>query len=105
MLISMIKDGDAIYCEESQVAAFGSRGYQRADAAEKSSPIAQVSLKDTLLGLDPDADDDWTADKLVKLSVLKELTGREVSRAEVNEAWSGFNRDVLRDVLRSGSSQ
>lgn len=163
MLISLAKDGDVISCEESQVAAFESQGYQRTDSAGKpsqSQPVSvaqpvpsglvrmvkgdleltanqsqvaslendgwaistgssvavqqpqsqqlesdngqtQFSLKDVLLALDPNADEDWTVDKLVKLAVLKELTGREVSRAEVDEAWPGFSREVLRSVQQS----
>lgn len=164
MLISLVKDGDVICCEESQVAAFESQGYERSDSHRKpsqSQPVSvaqpvpsglvrmakgdleltadrsqvsllekdgwaistgssvavqqpesqqpgsqnqpQFSLKDVLLALDPNSDDDWTADKLVKLAVLKELTGRDVSRAEVNEAWPGFNRDVLRAVQQPES--
>lgn len=161
VVLQRASDGDAILCDESQVAVFAAQGYVRTNPSELSSqnqshsvvqPVPsglvrlvkgdlemvadpsqvvvfeaqgwtpyggsavttrlenqpsqepqisqsidpQAELRALLALLDPNPDDDWTADKLIKLATLKEITGREVTRAEVNEVWPGFNRDVLR---------
>lgn len=69
----------------------GSEGLQ-APAGDGQSPIAEALNK-----LDPEDDEAWTADGKPKMSAVEAALGRtDVTRAQVDAAVPGFNREVAR---------
>jgi hypothetical protein len=57
----------------------------------------QGTINKALSRLDPENDEQWTADGKPKMSAIEEAMGRsDVTRAQVNAAAPGFDRDAAR---------
>ncbi len=54
--------------------------------------MAEVSIVEALAALDVDNDEHWTDDGAPRMSVLKDLTGQDVTRQQVTDAAPKFSR-------------
>jgi chromosome segregation ATPase len=53
-----------------------------------------MEIVEALKQLAPENDEQWTSDGLPKVDVVAELTGEDVKRAQITDAWPEFNRSL-----------
>ncbi len=99
-LVRLYRDGDHVLVTGSQIEHFQSLGWSEAEADLFEDTAAEVieppaGLQDVLAGLDAQNKDQWTIDGLVKLAVVRERLGQDVTRTEIDTAWPGFCRAAL----------
>ncbi len=101
-LVRLHRDRDYVLVTGSQIEHFQSLGWSEAEAEVLEEAAAEVAtqppktrLRDVLAALDAQNKDQWTVDGLIKLAVLRELLGRDITRAELDTAWPGFCRASL----------
>lgn len=58
-----------------------------------------MALLDVLKQLDPGNDDHWTGTGLPSVNTVIELHGEPVTRAQISEAWPGFDRDAANQTI------
>ena len=56
-----------------------------------------MDIKSAILSLDRKDDANWTADGAPRVDVISALVGKEVKRAEITDAYPGFNRAMEND--------
>ena len=59
-----------------------------------------MNIKEALMQLDPDNDDQWTALGIPRMIAVETILEREVIRREVTNAFPEFNRETLRQLQR-----
>lgn len=65
-------------------------------ADQQDSPAQKLTLAEAIGSLDPEVDDHWTSNNLPAIDTLADLTGKAVTRAEVNEVAEGYTRAKAR---------
>ncbi len=60
------------------------------------APVGKPTLGEAIGALDPENDKHWTSNNLPALDVLEELTGKKVTRDEVNSVADGYTRAKAR---------
>lgn len=82
----------------------GSDAQPEPGAAEPGRPgegDGQSPINQALSRLDPEDDEAWTADGKPKMSAIEAVMGRsDVTRAQVDAAAPGFDRDAAREATR-----
>lgn len=58
--------------------------------------ITTLSIRDVLLTLRRDDDSAWTKTGTPNLKFVTDIAGYKVSKDEVQEAWPGFHRDMMK---------
>ncbi|URA07136.1 hypothetical protein P9A48_gp28 [Xanthomonas phage Mallos] len=70
-------------------------GSQAHDANPTTDPV-KPTLEEAIGSLDPEVDAHWTSNNLPAIDTLSELTGKAVTRAEVNAVADGYTRAKAR---------
>lgn len=81
----------ALRCEQKPAKPAGQTTAPVADA-----PVGKPTLGEAIGALDPENDKHWTSNNLPALDVLEELTGKKVTRDEVNSVADGYTRAKAR---------
>jgi len=109
-LFPIYKDGSLAWCDQKSLPAMEKAGWvtgdnevalegsggSGGDSGEDDAPeVCTDGLSDILAGLDPYDDELWTHRGLVKLAELNERFGLDATRADIDETWPNFDREVL----------
>lgn len=90
-----VKGGYAEYVDEKAEK-------KAAKEAAKKSENEKPDLATAIKGLNPEEDTHWTkTEGLPDLNALKEITGKQVSRADVEKIAPEYNRQLALDILES----
>jgi len=65
-------------------------------ADPQDGPAQKLTLAEAIGSLDTEVDDHWTSNNLPAIDTLADLTGKAVTRAEVNEVAEGYTRAKAR---------
>lgn len=56
----------------------------------------KISIRDALLTLRRDDESQWNKNGSPKVDVVSDICGYKVKKADVDESWPGFTRDMLK---------
>lgn len=62
--------------------------------------IKKMNLEDAIESLNPDDDAHWTKAGLPDLNVLKELTGEEIKRKDVDQVAPNYTRETATELAK-----
>ena len=100
-LFRITKGDRSALCDEKNWPRLEEKGWARGEAPAEAEAEAGGEDEDPeglaaiLAGLDPFDDDLWNKDGSVKLAALNETFQLEETKASVEAAWPGFNREAL----------
>lgn len=79
----------------TQAAKSGTSDAALSQASETTPRVEKMTLAAAVASLDPENEEHWNQDGSPKMSVLEDLTGGNLTRADVDAEFPGLKRDTL----------
>lgn len=89
-------DATTTPAEDEEAAKAAAEAKALAEALGDDSQAGEVDLSEALSTLDPEVEAHWTSNNLPSLEYLSTMTGKKISRSEVDEVAEGYTRAKAR---------